>query len=160
PQFLGGDALGIFSYTRIALWGRVQSLVESVVTNFSDIHIWEAVLDLVGALNPPPAPETLPQERPIPIPRASTPPKSNSSVAEDTESVAAKKLRLFGELRNSLFRSVEGFWEKFFGAGRWETDSPDRHQMCKNLLKEYRNGNWEDRVWLWNGAGSRSAGSM
>ncbi|KAG5951509.1 hypothetical protein E4U57_006869 [Claviceps arundinis] len=120
-----------------------QALVESVVTNFSDIHIWEAVLDLVDALNPPPAPKTLPQEKPIPTPRPGTPPKSNSNAAgEDAENVKIKQERIFQEMKNSLFRSVKGFWEKFFDTGRWEKDSTDLHQMYKNILKEHRNGKW------------------
>ncbi|KAG6215573.1 hypothetical protein E4U34_005580 [Claviceps purpurea] len=143
PQFLGGDALGIFSYTRIALWGRASTRYWDGSLLWKGFWSWRRIecTDKVQHSLPNVDVGEVCDDRFDK--RLNTPPKSNSSVAEDTESVAAKKLRLFGELRNSLFRSVEGFWEKFFGAGRWETDSPNRHQMCKNLLKEYRNGNWE-----------------
>ncbi|KAG6290125.1 hypothetical protein E4U09_004591 [Claviceps aff. purpurea] len=103
-----------------------------------------AVLDLVDALNPPPAPKTLPHEKFISTPRAETSPKSNSSAAgEDHAVVAAKKDKHFDEVKNSLFRAVDGFWEKFFGTSRREIDSLDRHQIHKNLLKEHRKGKWK-----------------
>ncbi|KAG6284899.1 hypothetical protein E4U46_006455, partial [Claviceps purpurea] len=80
----------------------------------------------------------------IPTPRAGTSPKCNSSAGgEDHAAVAAKKDKPFDEVKNSLFRAVDGFWEKFFGTSRWEIDSPDRNQMYKNLLKEHRNGKCE-----------------
>ncbi|KAG6103215.1 hypothetical protein E4U31_002965 [Claviceps sp. LM219 group G6] len=62
----------------------------------------------------------------------------------DPEVVKIKKEKIFQEvkIKNSLFRSVKGFWEKFFGTGRWESDSTDLHQTYKNILKEHRNGKW------------------
>ncbi|KAG5954707.1 hypothetical protein E4U57_004197 [Claviceps arundinis] len=104
-----------------------QALVEPIVTNAYDAHIWEAVLDRVDALSPPPA------QKPF-----------HKRGSKDHAVVAAKKDELFDEVKNSLFRAVDGFREKFFGTSRWGIDSPDGHQMYKSLPKEHRNGKWKD----------------
>ncbi|KAG5964262.1 hypothetical protein E4U56_002338 [Claviceps arundinis] len=141
-----------------------QALVESVVTNLSDIHIWEAVLDLIDALNPsPPSPSNFaPTFRGTPIEsRPHRVPDSDDSGASDGshESDDSKwrdnvREELFHQIKKCTFRKVGGFWDKFFESESWRQE---QNAMLERILTAHDGTKWtnfptdpdEEPVWDW-----------
>ncbi|KAG6095716.1 hypothetical protein E4U30_002128 [Claviceps sp. LM220 group G6] len=141
-----------------------QSLVESVVTNFSDIHIWEAVLDLIDALNPsPPSPSNVAptfrgtpiESRPHRVPDSDDNDGSDRShESDDSEWRDNVREELFHEIKKCTFRKVGGFWHKYFDPTSWRQE---QNAMLKRILTAHDGKKWtnfptdphDEPVWDW-----------
>jgi hypothetical protein len=150
-----GDVAGrLFSIQQSVREGAVQldefrPLVRLVVDTSADADIWEAVFNVikvVGTLTPP-LPSIAPTFRGTPI-------KISSSRLSDSETRDVVERELFGEMKNCTFRSVGGFWDKYFDSGSWRKEQT---AMLKEVLTAHDGTRWkgfptvpnEKPVWDW-----------
>ncbi|KAG6262870.1 hypothetical protein E4U49_002779 [Claviceps purpurea] len=162
--------LELFSIRRRFLQGlfelvEFQALVQSVVANVSDIHIWEAVLELVAEIKPStPSPSNIDSTfRGTPI--ESRPPRrsADSDYSDDShgshESDDSKwhdnvRKELFHEMKKCTFRKVGGFWDKFFDPTSWHQE---QNAMLERILTAHDGEKWtnfptdldDESVWDW-----------
>ncbi|KAG5954932.1 hypothetical protein E4U56_007584, partial [Claviceps arundinis] len=139
-----------------------QALVQSVVANVSDIHIWEAVLKLVAEINPStPSPsdiastfrETLIESKPPRRP-ADSDYSDDSHGSDDSKWRDNVREELFNEIKKCTFRNVGGFWDKFFGPKSWRKE---QNAMLERILTAHDGKKWtnfptdpdEEPVWDW-----------
>ncbi|KAG5964263.1 hypothetical protein E4U56_002339 [Claviceps arundinis] len=143
---------------------KFQALVQSVVANVSDIHIWEAVLKLVAEINPStPSPSEIASTfRGTPIEsRPHRVPDSDDSGASDGshESDDSKwrdnvREELFHQIKKCTFRKVGGFWDKFFESESWRQE---QNTMLERILTAHDGKKWtnfptdpdDEPVWDW-----------
>ncbi|KAG6102347.1 hypothetical protein E4U31_003394 [Claviceps sp. LM219 group G6] len=162
--------LELFSI-RICFWrgsfqlSTFQPLVESVVANVSDIHIWEAVLKLVAEINPStPSPseiastfrgtpiESKPPRRPADSDDSDSSDRSHES--DDSEWRDNVQEELFHQIKKCTFRKVGGFWDKFFGPKSWRQE---QNTMLERILTAHDGKKWtnfptdpdDEPVWDW-----------
>ncbi|KAG6218388.1 hypothetical protein E4U34_004126, partial [Claviceps purpurea] len=138
-----------------------QALVQSVVANVSDIHIWEAVLELVAEINPsPPSPSNVAptfrgtpiESRPHRIPDSDGSDESHES--DDSEWRDNVREELFHEIKKCTFRKVGGFWDKFFDPKSWHKE---QNAMLERILTAHDGKKWtnfptdpdDEPVWYW-----------
>ncbi|KAG6147517.1 hypothetical protein E4U37_007957 [Claviceps purpurea] len=158
--------LELFSIRRHFLQGlfelvEFQALVQSVVANVSDIHIWEAVLELVAEINPsPPSPSNVAptfrgtpiESRPHRIPDSDD--SHGSHESDDSEWRDNVKEELFREIKKCTFRKVGGFWDKFFDPKSWHKE---QNAMLERILTAHDGKKWtnfptdpdDEPVWDW-----------
>ncbi|KAG6091679.1 hypothetical protein E4U30_006423 [Claviceps sp. LM220 group G6] len=164
--YLDLELLSIRRRFKLGSFGLVdfQSLVESVVTNVSDIQIWEAVLDLIDALNPsPPSPSNVAptfrgtpiESRPHRVPDSDDNDGSDGShESEDSEWRDNVREELFNEIKKCTFRKVGGFWDKLFGPKSWRKE---QNAMLERILTAHDGKKWtkfptdpdDESVWDW-----------
>ncbi|KAG6290124.1 hypothetical protein E4U09_004590 [Claviceps aff. purpurea] len=138
-----------------------QALVQSVVAEASDVHIWEAVLKLVAEINPsPPSPSNVaPTFRGTPIEsRPRRLPDSDysdgSHESDDSEWRDNVREELFHEIKKCTFRNVGGFWDKFFDPKSW---CKEQNAMLERILTAHDGKKWtnfptdpdDQPVWDW-----------
>ncbi|KAG6310406.1 hypothetical protein E4U44_005524 [Claviceps purpurea] len=138
-----------------------QALVQSVVANVSDIHIWEAVLELVAEINPsPPSPSNVAptfrgtpiESRPHRIPDSDG--SDGSHESDDSEWRDNVREELFHEIKKCTFRKVGGFWDKFFDPTSWRKE---QNAMLERILTAHDGKKWanfptdpdDEPVWDW-----------
>ncbi|KAG6269987.1 hypothetical protein E4U47_003870 [Claviceps purpurea] len=158
--------LELFSIRRHFLQGlfelvEFQALVQSVVANVSDIHIWEAVLELVAEINPsPPSPSSVAptfrgtpiESRPHRIPDSDD--SDGSHESDDSEWRDNVRKELFREIKKCTFRKVGGFWDKFFDPTSWRKE---QNAMLERILTAHDGEKWtnfptdpdDEPVWDW-----------
>ncbi|KAI0388188.1 hypothetical protein F5Y17DRAFT_284334, partial [Xylariaceae sp. FL0594] len=126
-----------------------DSLVHHVVSNSSDVDIWQAVFDIIdnlGALTPPPSS--------IPPTFHGTPVRSSSSRLSDSETRDIVEKELFFEVKDCTFRSVGGFCNKIFNTENWHKG---QKEMLEAVMVEHDGNRWksfptipaERLVWDW-----------
>ncbi|KAG6284853.1 hypothetical protein E4U46_006485 [Claviceps purpurea] len=145
-----------------------QELVQSVVANVSDIHIWEAVLKLVAEIKPStPSPsdidstfrgtpiESRPPRRPADSDYSDYSDDSDGShESYDSEWRDNVKEELFHEIKKCTFRKVGGFWDKFFDPTSWRKE---QNAMLERILTAHDGEQWtnfptdpdDEPVWDW-----------
>ncbi|KAG6102349.1 hypothetical protein E4U31_003396, partial [Claviceps sp. LM219 group G6] len=142
-----------------------QALVENVIANVSDIHIWEAVLKLVAEINPStPSPsdiastfrgtpiESKPPRRPTDSDDSDGSDRSHES--DDSEWRDNVREELFHQIKKCTFRKVGGFWDKFFGPKSWRQE---QNTMLERILTAHDGKKWtnfptdpdDEPVWDW-----------
>ncbi|KAG6287554.1 hypothetical protein E4U45_008049 [Claviceps purpurea] len=138
-----------------------QELVQSVVANVSDIHIWEAVLKLVAEINPStPSPSNVAptfrgtpiESRPHRIPDSDD--SDGSHESDDSEWRDNVKEELFREIKKCTFHKVGGFWDKFFDPTSWRKE---QNAMLERISTAHDGKKWtnfptdpdDEPVWDW-----------
>ncbi|KAJ3558137.1 hypothetical protein NPX13_g9777 [Xylaria arbuscula] len=129
--------------------GHFDSLVHHVVSNSSDIDIWEVVFDIIdnlGTLTPPPSS--------IAPTFQGTPVRSSSSRLSDSETRDIVERELFFEIKDCTFRDVGGFCDKFLNTKSWDER---QKEMLESVMAEHDGNRWksfptiptERPVWDW-----------
>ncbi|KHO00997.1 serine/threonine-protein kinase Sgk2 [Metarhizium album ARSEF 1941] len=125
-------------------------LVRCVIDETPDIEIWEAVISLIETLSALISPPT----RNVISTLDGTPVKSNSSWLADSETRDMIERELFFEIKDCVYRNVDGFWDKFFCTKSW---SEEKKQMLEKTMAAYNGKKWkhfptspdEKHVWAW-----------
>ncbi|KAI0525828.1 serine/threonine-protein kinase Sgk2 [Xylaria bambusicola] len=154
PDGSGNVAAKLFSIQQHVRGGLMKldhfySLFHHVVSNSSDIDIWEAVFDIIdnlGVLTPPPSS--------IAPTFQGTPVRSSSSRLSDREPRNIVERELFFEIRDCTFRDVGGFCDKFFNTKSWDER---QKEMLESVMAEHDGNRWktfptvpaERLVWDW-----------
>ena len=141
------------------LFGLVQSdrysyehyraLSRLVVKQAPDVHIWNAVFDLIITVSQTTPPTSIPPSfdgTPITI--------SSSSFQGSEQTRRIIESAMFYEIKGCTFRDVDGFFEKYFEGRRWSRKSKAIYDAVK---KQHRGGRWidfpdpsdEDAMWVW-----------
>ncbi|KAI1158965.1 hypothetical protein F5B18DRAFT_47246 [Nemania serpens] len=154
PEGSGNVAAKLFSIQQNVRGDLVKleyfdSLVRHVVSNSSDIDIWEAVFDIIDNLDPftPPPSSIAPTFQETPV-------RSSSSRLSDGETREIVEKELFFEIRDCTFRDVGGFRDKFFNTKNWHKG---QKEMLEAVMTGYDGNRWtgfpsaptEQPVWDW-----------
>ena len=134
---------GDFTYQHYRL------LSQLVIQKASDHDIWNAVFNLITALSRLTPPTSIP-------PSYDGTPVTRSSASFQGKEQTRKLLKnaLFWEINSCTYRSVKGFFEKYFGGKGWSRRSKEIYNAVK---KRHVDGRWtdfpdppiEDDVWDW-----------
>ncbi|KAL7930335.1 serine/threonine-protein kinase Sgk2 [Trichoderma chlorosporum] len=127
--------------------GQIDTLVRHVVDKSSDFAIWAAVFSLIDALQL--GTPSLPS---VALTFKGTPIKTSSSRLFDSETRDIVEGELFKEIKDCTFRSVGGFWDKFFNLQREEQKT-----MLMGIATAHDGKRWKDfpsipdeePVWKW-----------
>ena len=127
---------------------RLQTFIRSVSASRADVDVWAAVIDLIEAVELLAAPSATILTFP------GTPVKSSSSRLSDSETRDIVQAELFEEIRNCTFRTVGGFWDRFFNPQGW---SREQKAMLKGVAAAHDGRKWtgfpsipdEQPVWDW-----------
>lgn len=154
PDGSGNVAAKLFSIQQHVRGGLIKldhfySLFHHVVSNSSDIDIWEAVFDIIdnlGALTPPPSS--------IAPTFQGTPVRSSSNRLSEGETRDTVERELFFEIRDCTFRDVGGFCDKFFNVKSWDKGPKE---MLEGVMAEHDGSRWksfppvqkEELIWDW-----------
>ncbi|KKF94199.1 hypothetical protein CFO_g3477 [Ceratocystis platani] len=123
--------------------------VRHVVDKSADTDIWEAVFNIINSLS---ALTPLPSS--VALKSKETPSKPSSSRLADNETRVIVEAELSEEIKNCIFRNVEGFWEKFFNSESW---CIKQQEMLEGVLTAHDGKKWtafpkvpdEKPVWDW-----------
>ncbi|KAL7937847.1 serine/threonine-protein kinase Sgk2 [Trichoderma chlorosporum] len=153
PNYAGSVAARLLSIAQLLHGGgltleQFRPLMSSVVDNAPDVDIWDAVLNLIETLSPLTPPSSV-----VPTYRG-TPVKSSSSQLADSRTRDIFERGLFFEIKDCVYRNVQGFWDKFFDSSSW---CKEKKQMLRDILEAHDGKKWRDfppdpdeqPVWAW-----------
>ncbi|KAM3552429.1 hypothetical protein ARSEF4850_007390 [Beauveria asiatica] len=130
-------------------YDHFRPLIDAVTTDSPDTDVWDAVINLIDAVNP----STPPPSSIIPT-GCGTPVKSSSSRLDDSETRDIVERELFYEIKGCTYRRVSGFFEKHFDITNWGNAQT---KMLKLILANHDGTKWIDfpadpweaAVWKW-----------
>ncbi|KAL7920949.1 serine/threonine-protein kinase Sgk2 [Trichoderma austrokoningii] len=156
------DGSGSLAFKLLSIKGHFQEnldtteldqflpLIRHIRCKSSDNDIWAAVFSLLETLDlhidtPPSSVAPTIQATPI---------KTSSSRLADSETRNIMERELFEEIKNCTFRSVGGFWDKYFNIESWRLE---QKEMCKGVITAHNGAKWVDfppipdekSVWDW-----------
>ncbi|KAK3371853.1 serine/threonine-protein kinase Sgk2 [Lasiosphaeria ovina] len=140
PNGNGNVALRLFAIQQHVRGNEIDldpfdSLVRHVVDQSSDFAIWAAVFSLIDTLHP-----RTPPLSSIPPTFIGTPIKASSSRLADSETRDIVEGELFEEIKDRVFRSAGGFWDKFFNPQNWRQE---QKAMLKGITTAHDGEKWE-----------------
>ncbi|XWX00024.1 hypothetical protein V2A60_008040 [Cordyceps javanica] len=126
-----------------------RPLIDAVAADSPDTDVWDAVINLIDAVNPstPPPPSIIPTGHGTPV-------KTSSSRLEDSETRDIVERELFHEIRDCTHRGVPGFFEKHFDITKW---TKAQKKMLELILANHDGAKWKDfpadpweaAIWKW-----------
>ncbi|KAI0804208.1 serine/threonine-protein kinase Sgk2 [Xylaria sp. FL0064] len=158
PALQFGKGIEIFQIRIDILYDKAEldqfcRLVGLVVDKSSDALIWTAVFDVIDNFRQRTPPSSIPHY--LAPTFNGTPIKTSSNRLADDEKRDKIEAELFVELRNSTFRNIQTFCDKFFNPENW---NEEQRVMLQEVMKAYKGGKWagwptddptETPVWNW-----------